>query len=426
MPTLSSGIFYQSDSRADAHNCAMLRGHLNKRLLVTNFDGERQVENMYRITARQILLIAFTSALIAAGTVFFVERYSDGWQPRSGASYSETAPTGISNPALATDEQNNIEVYKAISPGVAFITSTSISSDFFDPGERTGSGSGSVIDEGGHILTNYHVIAGAQRLTVSFGGDKSYPARKIGEDPDTDLAVIKIDAPRGELNVVPFGDSERLVVGQKVLAIGNPFGFARTLTTGVISGLQRPIRARNNRLIEGAIQTDASINPGNSGGPLLDSSGRMIGINSQILSPAGGSVGVGFAVPVNIAKRIVPQLIKNGAVVRPKLGILPFNVSNLQVRLPVSEGVGIYQVSPNGSAEAAGLRGLARDQTGEVILGDIITAIDGERVNNGDDLFRILDRRQIGETVQVEIFRDGQRTNVPVRLLPERRGGFRR
>jgi S1-C subfamily serine protease len=381
---------------------------------------------MYRISARQILLIAFTSAFIAAGVVFFFERYGSRLlEPSGSASLSENAPAGITSPTLATDEQNNIEVYKAISPGVVFITSTSFSNDFWDAGERSGTGSGFVIDAQGHILTNYHVIEGAQKLSVSFG-DKSYPATKVGEDPDTDLAVIKVDAPRDALTVIPFGDSDTLVVGQKVLAIGNPFGFARTLTTGVISGLQRPIRARNNRQIEGAIQTDASINPGNSGGPLLDSSGRMIGINSQILSPAGGSVGVGFAVPANIAKRIVPQLIKNGAVVRPKLGIVPFNVGNLQMRLPVAEGVGIYQVYANTSASAAGLRGLTQTPDGDVALGDIITGIDGERVNNSDDLYRILDKHQFNDVVQVEVFRDNRRTNVPVRLLPDRRGVLRR
>jgi S1-C subfamily serine protease len=381
---------------------------------------------MYRISARQILLIAFTSAFFAAGVVFFFERYGSRLlEPSGSAAFSESAPPGITSPTLATDEQNNIEVYKAISPGVVFITSTSFSNDFWDAGERSGTGSGFVIDAQGHILTNYHVIEGAQKLSVSFG-DKSYPATKVGEDPDTDLAVIKVAAPRDVLTVIPFGDSDNLVVGQKVLAIGNPFGFARTLTTGVISGLQRPIRARNNRQIEGAIQTDASINPGNSGGPLLDSSGRVIGINSQILSPAGGSVGVGFAVPANIAKRIVPQLIKNGAVVRPKLGIVPFNVSNLQMRLPVTEGVGIYQVYANTSASAAGLRGLTQTPDGDVELGDIITSIDGERVNNSDDLYRILDKHQFNDVVQVEVFRDNRRTKIPVRLLPDRRGVLRR
>jgi S1-C subfamily serine protease len=381
---------------------------------------------MYRISARQILLIAFTSAFIAAGVVFFFERYGSRLlEPSGSAFFTENAPAGLTNPSVATDEQNNIEVYKTMSPGVVFITSTSFSNDFWDAGERSGTGSGFVIDAQGHILTNYHVIEGAQKLSVSFG-DKSYPATKVGEDPDTDLAVIKVDAPRDALTIIPFGDSDNLVVGQKVLAIGNPFGFARTLTTGVISGLQRPIRARNNRQIEGAIQTDASINPGNSGGPLLDSSGRMIGINSQILSPAGGSVGVGFAVPANIAKRIVPQLIKNGAVVRPKLGIVPFNVGNLQMRLPVAEGVGIYQVYPNTSASAAGLRGLTQTPDGDVVLGDIITSIDGERVNNSDDLYRILDKHQFNDVVQVEVFRDARRVKVPVRLLPDRRGVLRR
>ena len=383
---------------------------------------------MYRISARQILLIAFSSAFIAAGVVFFFDRYGSRLlEPGGSAAFSENAPAGITNPAVATDEQNNIEVYKAISPGVVFITSTTFSNDIWDAGERSGTGSGFVIDAQGHILTNYHVIDGAQKLMVSFGGDKVYPATRVGEDPDTDLAVLKVDAPRDLLTVVPFGDSDNLVVGQKVLAIGNPFGFARTLTTGVISGLQRPIRAQNNRQIEGAIQTDASINPGNSGGPLLDSSGRMIGINSQILSPRGaGSVGVGFAVPANIAKRIVPQLIKNGAVIRPKLGIVPFNVANLQMRLPVAEGVGIYQVSPNSSASAAGLRGLGQSAEGDVELGDIITSIDGEKVSNGDDLYRILDKHQFNDVVQVEVFRDNRRVRIPVRLLPDRRGVFRR
>ncbi|MDQ3820075.1 MAG: trypsin-like peptidase domain-containing protein, partial [Acidobacteriota bacterium] len=251
---------------------------------------------MYRLSARQIIAIALLSAFFAAGSVLLFNRFSRHFQPNSSA-FSEAAPAGITDPSMATDEQNNIEVYKAISPGVVFITSTTYQRGFFgEVEEGQGSGSGSIIDEQGDILTNYHVIEGAQKLTVSFGGEKTYPAKVVGGDPDTDLAVIKVDAPRDQLSViVPLGDSDKLVVGQKVLAIGNPFGLDRTLTTGVISGLQRPIKARNGRPIEGAIQTDASINPGNSGGPLLDSHGRMIGINSQILSPSGASAGVGFA-----------------------------------------------------------------------------------------------------------------------------------
>ena len=375
---------------------------------------------MYRLTARQILLIAIISGLFAAGGVAVVDRLSSRLQP-SQAALSETPPPGITDPSVATEEQNNIEVYKALSPGVVFIHSTSYSRDwlgFVEPQE--GSGSGSILDQQGNILTNYHVIEGAQKLSVSMGGKKDYAATIVGGDPDTDLAVIRLlEKPEGPLTVVPLGDSDKLAVGQKVLAIGNPFGLDRTLTTGVISGLQRPIRARNNRLIEGAIQTDASINPGNSGGPLLDSRGRMIGINSQILSPSGSSAGVGFAVPVSIAKRVVPQLLTSGKVRRPKLGISTRDVSAIrnQVELPVSDGVLIIQVARGSGAANAGLRGIQQMENGDVELGDIILGIDNDSVSNSDDLFRVLDKHQIGETVQVQILRDRQRMSVPVRLM---------
>src|SRR5207302_2465696 len=252
----------------------------------------------------------------------------------------------------------------------------------------------------GDILTNYHVIADAEKLTVSFGNGKNYPARVVGADPDTDLAVVRLlQTPKEAVTIVPLGDSDKLIVGQKVLAIGNPFGLDRTLTTGVISGLQRPIRAENGRQIEGAIQTDASINPGNSGGPLLDSHGRMIGINSQIESPSGASAGVGFAIPVNIAKRIVPELVRNGSVQRPNLGISPKDVESLgrQVDLPVNDGVLIWSVQLGGPAANAGLHGLVQTDDG-VELGDIIVAIDGQKVADNDDLYKILDKHQIGDT----------------------------
>jgi S1-C subfamily serine protease len=374
---------------------------------------------MYKLTARQILVIALLSALFAAGAVACLDRWGSRLQTKTAAAYTETPPAGITDPSVATDEQNNIEVYRAIASGVANISATSYRRDMFGMvQEGEGSGSGSVIDEEGHILTNYHVVEGAQKLSVSFGGDKTYPARVIGGDPDTDLAVIKVDAPRDQLRIVPFGDSDQLIVGQKVLAIGNPFGLDRTLTTGVISGLQRPLRARNNRPIEGAIQTDASINPGNSGGPLLDSRGRMIGINSQILSPSGASAGVGFAIPINIAKRIVPQLIQNGAVRRPRLGIGSRAVKDLrdQVRLPVSEGLIVIQVAQGSAADAAGIRGLTQTEDGDVELGDIITSVDGQAMNTQDDLYRALDKHQIGDTIQVEVFRNNRRVTLPVRL----------
>jgi S1-C subfamily serine protease len=374
---------------------------------------------MYRLSARQILFIALISGLFAAGVVVIIDRVNNRFQP-SEAAYSEKAPAGITDPTTSTDEQNNIEVYRTLSPGVVFIHSTSYARDFFGFVEpQEGSGSGSILDQQGNILTNYHVIEGAQKLSVSMGGQKDYPAIVVGGDPDTDLAVIRLtEKPAGSLTIVPMGDSDKLEVGQKVLAIGNPFGLDRTLTTGVISGLQRPIRARNNRLIEGAIQTDASINPGNSGGPLLDSHGRMIGINSQILSPSGSSAGVGFAVPVSIAKRVVPQLLQTGRVRRPKLGISTRNVDALrnQVDLPTSDGVLIVQVARGSGAAQAGLRGIQQTEMGDFELGDIIVGIDNDKVGNSDDLFRVLDKHQIGDTVQVQIYRDGRRMSVPVRL----------
>lgn len=387
---------------------------------------------MYRISARQILVVALISALFAGGAVAVIDRFASRIQP-AGSAFTEAPPAGITDPATAPDEQNNIEIYRTLSPGVVNVHSTSYARDLFGfVDAREGSGSGSILDQEGNILTNYHVIENAQKLSVSLGGEKDYPAKLIGGDPDTDLAVIRLlEKPREGLTVVPLGDSDRLSVGQKVLAIGNPFGLDRTLTTGVISGLQRPIRARNDRPIEGAIQTDASINPGNSGGPLLDSHGRMIGINSQILSPSGASAGVGFAVPVNIAKRIVPQLIQKGMVTRPKLDMNTRNVEALksQVELPVSDGVMVWQVANGGAAAAAGLRGITQTENGEVALGDIIVSLDGEKVGNSDDLYRLLEKHQVGQTVNLEIIRNGRRMTVPVRLASSadtRRGTLRR
>jgi len=387
---------------------------------------------MYKLSGRQILAIALISGLFAAVAVFGFQQAARYLQP-TGSAFSIGQPLNITDPSLATDEQNNIEVYRSVSPGVVNISSTAMVRGFFglmvEPQE--GTCSGSIIDEQGDIVTNYHCIENAQKLSVSLGGGKKYAARTVGGDPDTDLAVIRLTEPAKEtLTVVPLGDSDKLNVGQKVLAIGNPFGLDRTLTTGVISGLERPIRAQNGRPIEGAIQTDASINPGNSGGPLLDSHGHMIGINSQILSPSGASAGVGFAIPVNIAKRIVPQLVRNGEVRRPKLGISTRDVESLanQVRLPVSDGLLIMEVQPGGAASNAGLRGLVETDEGDVELGDIIVGIDGQKIATNDDLFHALDKHEVGDAINVEIVRNGRRMSVPVRLTesPTRRATPRR
>lgn len=381
------------------------------------------------MSARQILLLAFASALIAVGATALVYNYGKVFLSKNGADVTlaeQAPPPGISDPSSVSDEQNNIEVYRTISPGVAFINTTSYQQDMWgDVQEGKGNGSGSVIDTNGNILTNYHVVADAQKLTVSFGGDKAYPATLVGLDADTDLAVIKIDPPAG-MTVVPLGDSDKLAVGQKVLAIGNPFGLDRTLTTGVISGLQRPIRSRpaagapTGRPIDAAIQTDASINPGNSGGPLLDKFGKMIGINSQILSPAGGSVGVGFAIPISTAKRVIPQLLQFGEVRRPKIGaslITAQDVNSRGYRLPVESGLVLQRVDPGTTAANAGLRGLSQSADGTVSLGDIITAIDGEKMDDLDSLYRYLDKKQIGDTIQVQVYRAGKSISVPVKLL---------
>ncbi len=376
---------------------------------------------VYQLSARQILFLAFASALITIGGFACLSNFSAAnWQLKDAANIAsaEETATILSDPSTTSDEQNSIEVYRTFSPGVAFITSSSLMENYYGQEfeRESGSGSGSVIDTQGHILTNYHVIEGATKLTVSLGGEKVFPAKVIGGDPDTDLAIIKIEPPAEGLTTIPLGDSEKLSVGQKVLAIGNPFGLDRTLTTGVISGLQRPIRARNGRPIEGAIQTDASINPGNSGGPLLDKYGKMIGINSQILSPAGGSVGVGFAIPITIAKRVIPQLLQFGEVRRPKLGASLPSVKNFVekgYRLPVDDGLVVFQIIPGGSAQRAGLRGV----TAQGDLGDIIRTVDGQKMSDLDDLYRLLDKKQIGDTVQVEVYRDGKTLTIPVKLL---------
>jgi S1-C subfamily serine protease len=326
--------------------------------------------------------------------------------------------------AFTPDEEINIRVYRAASPAVVNITTTAVAYDFFLTAvPKEGTGSGAIIDRSGHILTNFHVIDGARRLEVTLADGSKWPARPVGADPSNELAVIKIDAPAEKLTVIPLGDSSRLVVGQKVLVIGNPFGYDRTLTVGIVSSLGRSIRADNGRLIRDVIQTDAAINPGNSGGPVLNSSGEVIGVSTAIFSPSGGSVGVGFAVPINTAKRIIPDLIKRGYVARPYLGITGHQVVPglaQALRLPVQEGIMVVEVSPGSPAQRAGIRGGDRAiQVGNMIVrvgGDIITEVDQVKVRTFEELSDFIDSKQPGDTVSLTFNRQGKFTVVDVRL----------
>jgi S1-C subfamily serine protease len=328
------------------------------------------------------------------------------------------------------DEEINIRVYRTASPAVVNITTTAVTFDFFlNAVPKEGTGSGAIIDRSGHVLTNFHVIDGARRLEVTLADGSKWPAQPIGADPSNDLAVIKIDAPAEKLTVIPLGDSSKLIVGQKVLVIGNPFGFERTLTVGIVSSLGRSIRADNGRLIRGIIQTDAAINPGNSGGPLLNSSGEVIGVSTAIFSPSGGSVGVGFAVPINTAKRIIPELINRGYVARPYLGITGHEVFPAlaqTLRLPVKEGIMVVEVTPGSPAQRAGIRGGDRAvQVGNMIVrlgGDIITEVDQVKVRTFEELSDFIDAKQPGETVTLTFNRQGKPNAVEVRLRERPRG----
>jgi S1-C subfamily serine protease len=328
------------------------------------------------------------------------------------------------------DEEINIRVYRATSPAVVNITTTAVAYDFFlNPVPKEGTGSGAIIDPSGYILTNFHVIDGARRLEVTLADASKWPARPVGADPGNDLAVIKIEAPTEKLSVIPLGDSSKLIVGQKVLVIGNPFGFERTLTVGIVSSLGRSIRAENGRLIRGIIQTDAAINPGNSGGPLLNANGEVIGVSTAIFSPSGGSVGVGFAVPINTAKRIIPELIKRGYVARPYLGITGHEVVPALAKalsLPVSEGIMVVEVTPGSPAQRAGIRGGDRAvQVGNMIVrlgGDIITEIDKVKVHTFEELSDFIDGKRAGDTVSLTFNRQGKVNVVEVRLRERPRG----
>jgi S1-C subfamily serine protease len=349
-----------------------------------------------------VALLVFREARFWLGPVHY-----EGAEPRAVTARGD----------LAADEQSTIEVFRSVSPSVVFITTTAVHQDLFRFRALEvpqGAGSGFIWDENGYIVTNYHVVAQAQGARVTLADQSTWPAQLVGTEPDQDIAVLKIDAPMRLLPPIPIGTSDDLHVGQKVFAIGNPFGFDQTLTTGVISGLGREIVAAGRRPIQGVIQTDAAINPGNSGGPLLDSAGRVIGINTAIVSPSGVYAGIGFAVPIDTVNRIVPQLIRGEPITRPGLGIIlvPDNV----VRRFGFEGVLFHEVSPGSAAEKAGLRPTERDRRGNIILGDLIIAAGGKPVRNTNDLYRILDNRQVGDTLPLTILREDRKIEVEVTL----------
>lgn len=319
---------------------------------------------------------------------------------------------------LSPVEQTTVAIFRNASPSVVFITKLEVRMDQFRRNAMAmpaGTGSGFVWDTQGHIVTNYHVIAGADGARVTLSDQSVWPAQLVGAYPDKDLAVLRIDAPEDKLPPLPVGSSSDLVVGQHVFAIGNPFGLDQTLSTGVISGLGREIMSMSQRPIQGVVQTDAAINPGNSGGPLLDSAGRVVGVNTAIYSPSGASAGVGFAVPIDIVARVVPQLIATGRVERAGLGV-QLDDGQLANRLRL-RGALVLGVVPGSGAERAGLRPARRDpRDGRVLIGDLIVAVDGDAVANSIDLYRVLDRHEVGDEVVVTTVRSGQRVDVRVSL----------
>ena len=360
--------------------------------------------------ARRVLLVLLAMAAGAALWRFPLSSEVSGAQ--AGGPRAVTPRGG-----LTVEETVNIGLFERASPSVAYITTVAMRRDLFSLNVHeipAGAGSGFVWDADGHVVTNFHVIQKAQRARVTLADQSTWDATLVGVAPDKDLAVLKIEAPKDRIHPLPIGRSNDLKVGQSVYAIGNPFGLDQTLTVGVISGLGREIKSVTGRRIPGVVQTDAAINPGNSGGPLLDSAGRLIGVNTMILSPSGVYAGVGFAVPVDTVNRVVPQLIRYGGIRRPTLGvrIAPDHVAP-QLGY---EGVLIDDVVRGTGAARAGLRPTRVTRGREVQLGDIIVGMDGKPVKDSNDLFEALERSEIGDTVKVTVRRGRKTETVPVKL----------
>jgi S1-C subfamily serine protease len=362
------------------------------------------------VTVWPLLALFLGMALLLGGLVYwFWPAHGTGTaQPRT------VTPAGD----LGSDEKATIQLFKSAAPSVVHVTNLterrSAMSLNLQKIER-GTGTGFVWDDQGHVVTNFHVVQGANLARVVFQDGSAYETRKMWTYPDKDVAVLQIDAPKAKLVPITVGSSHDLQVGQKTFAIGNPFGLDQSLTTGVVSALGREITSPNDRPIRGVIQTSAAINPGNSGGPLLDSSGRLIGMNTSILSQSGSFAGIGFAIPVDEINRVVPQLIAHGKVVRPRLGVQI--AEDQQARqLGVKEGALVVRAFPDGPAEAAGLRGVREDDAGHIALGDVIVAIDDKPIKTGKDLFAVLEQYHPGDTVTVTYLRDNQRQQTKATL----------
>ncbi len=322
--------------------------------------------------------------------------------------------------SLTDLEKTNIAIYEQTKPSVVHITTLAVQQDAYSLNAQEvpeGTGSGFIWDEGGHVVTNFHVIRNANAAQVTLADHTTWRASLVGYSPDNDLAVLRITAPKSKLRPIPVGTSRDLKVGQMAYAIGNPFGLDQTFTWGVVSALGREIQSVSKRTIKNVIQTDAAINPGNSGGPLLDSSGRLIGVNTAIYSPSGSSAGIGFAIPVDDVNRVVPQLIAHGQVARPDLGatIAPDQITRQFGRT----GALVLRTVANGPADKAGLRPTRRDARGRILLGDVIVALNGEKVAGKDDFLDRLQAHEVGETVTLTVERDDEKLDVKVTLGAE-------
>ncbi len=385
----------------------------------------------YRFNAVRLALIAL---ILVLGAYWAGARYgprqSAKVEAQHEAARQEATPAPVKGTvepkpvSMTEDESINVRIYKMASPAVANVLTKATEYDFFmDAVPVEGAGSGFVIDPRGYILTNFHVVQGAQTIEVILGDQTRYPAKFVGADQRNDVALLKVDTKGKQLTALPMGDSSNLQVGQKVLAIGNPFGFQSTLTTGVVSALGRTVQTGQSTFIDEAIQTDASINRGNSGGPLINTHGEVIGINSAIYTPSGTAAGIGFAIPINTAKLIAADLINEGKVRRAYMGVQTIPVGGWLAEaldLPVQDGLLVEQATKGGPAAAAGIHGgdrVAQAGMRRIMLGgDVIVAVDGQKVASQFDMNVLLNRKRPGDTVTVTLYRGGKKMDLPVKL----------